>query len=260
MLEGVKLQMDWFPSRGAAPQADPGAEEAYAAMQRIDGLLMPQAKKAWRWRQLYLRALLDAELKTNGGKPNERCNEAFAELIKIYHAENADPTVRPPLPKKSPPRDPTTVASSEFSADCHAGKACDGVRASQDENNFWASANRQDVGAWWRKDLGNKLSIEKIRIQFRGFDGRYHFVPKTITFQVSDDGKTWTTAVSKSADVPANNSPYAATMHTYDINAKGRYVRVLFEDGTDDEVNNNKVVELVEVEVVRAGSAPVGNK
>ena len=99
MLEGVKLQMDWYPSRGAAPQADPGAEEAYAAMQRIDGLLMPQAKKAWRWRQLYLRALLDAELKTNGGKPNERCNEAFAELIKIYHAENADPAVRPPFSK-----------------------------------------------------------------------------------------------------------------------------------------------------------------
>jgi hypothetical protein len=49
-------------------------------------------------------------------------------------------------------------------------------------------------------------------------------------------------------------------MHTYDMNAKGRYVRLLFEDGTDDEVNNNKVVELVEVEVVRAGSAPVGNK
>jgi hypothetical protein len=98
-LEGVKLDLNWFPSRGAKPQADPGAEEAYAAMQRIDGLIMPQAKKAWRWRQLYLRALLDAELKTNGGKPNERCNEAFAELIKLYHAENANPAVRPPLPK-----------------------------------------------------------------------------------------------------------------------------------------------------------------
>jgi hypothetical protein len=98
-LEGVKLGMDWFPSKGAAPQADPGTEEAYAAMQRIDGFLTPQAKKAWRWRQLYLRALLDFELKTNGGKPNDRCNEAFAELIKIYHAENADPAVRSPLPK-----------------------------------------------------------------------------------------------------------------------------------------------------------------
>jgi hypothetical protein len=99
MLEGVKLQMDWFPSRGAAPQADPGAEEAYAAMQRVDELLTPQAKTAWRWRQLYLRALLDAELKTNGGKPNEKCNEAFSELIKLYHAENADPALRSPLPK-----------------------------------------------------------------------------------------------------------------------------------------------------------------
>ena len=98
-LEGVKLGMNWFPSKGAKPQADPGAEEAYATMRRIDGLLTSQAKKAWRWRQLYLRALLDAELKTNGGKPNERCTEAFAELIKIYHAENADPAVRPPLPK-----------------------------------------------------------------------------------------------------------------------------------------------------------------
>jgi hypothetical protein len=37
-------------------------------------------------------------------------------------------------------------------------------------------------------------------------------------------------------------------------------VRLLFEDGTDDEVGNSKAVELVEVEVVRADSAPVGNK
>jgi len=98
-LEGVKLDLNWFPSRGAKPRADPDAEEAYATMQRIDGLLTPQAKKAWRWRQLYLRALLDSELKTNGGKPNERCNEAFAELIQFYHAAHANPAVRPPLPK-----------------------------------------------------------------------------------------------------------------------------------------------------------------
>ena len=98
-LEGVKLGMDWFPSKGAKPQADPGAEEAYATMQRINGFLTPQGKRAWRWRQLYLRALLDAELKANGGKPNPRCNEAFAELIKLYHASNADPAVRPPLSK-----------------------------------------------------------------------------------------------------------------------------------------------------------------
>lgn len=98
-LEGVPLEMNWFPSKGAKPLADPGAEEAYATMQRIDKLLSPQARMSWRWRQLYLRALLDAELKANGGAPNDKCNEAFAELIKIYHAENAIGTIRPPLPK-----------------------------------------------------------------------------------------------------------------------------------------------------------------
>jgi len=98
-LEGVKLEMNWFPSKGAKPQADPGAEEAYATIQRVDEKLSLPARQSWRWRQLYLRTLLDAELKTNGGKPNARCYEAFAELIKIYHAENASDTIRPPLPK-----------------------------------------------------------------------------------------------------------------------------------------------------------------
>ncbi len=99
-LEGVQLEMNWFPSREAKPQADPGAEEAYATMQRVDKRLSPQARKSWRWRQLYLRALLDAELKANGGTPNDACNQAFAELIEIYHAENAEPHVRPPLPRQ----------------------------------------------------------------------------------------------------------------------------------------------------------------
>jgi hypothetical protein len=46
--------------------------------------------------------LLDAELKANGGKPNDRCNRAFAELITIYHAEDADPAIRPPIPSEKP--------------------------------------------------------------------------------------------------------------------------------------------------------------
>ncbi|MCX7414592.1 MAG: hypothetical protein NTW36_14275 [Planctomycetia bacterium] len=98
-LEGVPLDLNWFPSKGAAPRPDPGAEEAFATMERVDARLTPQARKSWRWRQLYLRSLLDAGLKANGGKPDDRCNEAFAELIRIYHAENANPALRSPLPK-----------------------------------------------------------------------------------------------------------------------------------------------------------------
>ena len=98
-LEGVPLEMNWFPSKGVKPRADLGAAEAFATMQKVDARLTPQARKSWRWRQLYLRTLLDAELKANGGSPNDRCNEAFAELIKLYHVENSPGTVRPPLPK-----------------------------------------------------------------------------------------------------------------------------------------------------------------
>lgn len=155
-----------------------------------------------------------------------------------------------------PPRNRLgTAASSEFGPGYHAGKASDGILSSRDEENFWASANRQDVGAWWQKNLGKKTAIEKIQIQFRGFGGHYHFVPKTITFQVSDDGKKWTTVVSKSADVPANERAYSEAMYTYGIHAEGRHVRLLFEDGTDEVKDDIKVVELVEVVVIEAGPA-----
>jgi hypothetical protein len=96
-LEGVKLDQDWFPTRGAKPQADPGAEEAYVTVLDAIGRLSPQARAAWRWRLLYLRTLLDAQLQANGGKPNAHCKDAFAELIEIYHARSANPCLRPPL-------------------------------------------------------------------------------------------------------------------------------------------------------------------
>jgi len=97
-LDGVKLGLDWFPSRGATPQSDPGAEAAYATVRRVEAKMTHQARQSWRWRLVFLRALLDAELKANRGVPNDRCRKAFAELIEIYHAQNADPAVRPPLP------------------------------------------------------------------------------------------------------------------------------------------------------------------
>lgn len=97
-LAGVKLQYDWFPSRGVKPQADPGAVEAYATVKRMEESLAPWARNSWRWRVLYLRALLDSDLKTNGGKPTPACEQAFRELIKIYGlTDKADPVVRPPL-------------------------------------------------------------------------------------------------------------------------------------------------------------------
>lgn len=98
-LEGIKLTMDWFPTKGCKPQADPGAEEAYALAKRVDTGLPEHARLAWRWRILFIRAMLDCELKINGGKPNEACMAGFRELMRIYHTTvKSDPNVRSPIP------------------------------------------------------------------------------------------------------------------------------------------------------------------
>jgi hypothetical protein len=99
--------------------------------------------------------------------------------------------------------------------------------------------------------MGALTPIPAIQIQFRVLDDCYIFVPKTITFQVSDDGNTWRTVVSKSTNVPAIRSKFNGKQYEYAIRDKGRYVRLLFEDGTDHQVGDSKVVELVEVRVVK---------
>lgn len=96
-LAGVKLLMNWFPSRGVKPQVDPGAEEAYAIVRKVDAKLPDWARESWRWRILKIRTMLDAELKRNGGSPNQACEEGFRELMEIYHSsEVTDPAVKPP--------------------------------------------------------------------------------------------------------------------------------------------------------------------
>jgi len=99
-LAGADIPAHWIPNRGAKPQPDPGAEDAWATVQQVDKALPQWSRSSWRWRVFYLRALLDARLKANGGTPDARCNEAFEELIRIYHAQGANPVLRPPAPRK----------------------------------------------------------------------------------------------------------------------------------------------------------------
>ena len=115
LLDGVKLMLDWFPSRGAEPRDDPGAEAARRTMEAVDARLTPQARRSWRWRQLLLRARLDAELKAADGAPTPLCEAAFAELIDLYHAQRADPVVRPPLAQCA-----STIPILEFHGDARA--------------------------------------------------------------------------------------------------------------------------------------------
>lgn len=72
------------------------ADRAWQLLQRADALLSPQVRKSWHWRILYLRGLIDAELAANDCRITDKCEEAFKELVSIYHAENAALVVSPP--------------------------------------------------------------------------------------------------------------------------------------------------------------------
>ena len=78
------------------------------------------------------------------------------------------------------------------------------------------------------------------------WDRGYAFVPKSITFQVSDDGAAWRTVLSKATALPKEGAPYGKTPSVFALTAQGRHLRLLFEDGSQ---NREQVVELTEVEV-----------
>jgi hypothetical protein len=74
------------------------AIDAYELAQKVDAQLSPEIQKSWRWRILFLRTLIDKEMHlTKGALKGEVLKDAFAELTRIYHADNAlDGWLRPP--------------------------------------------------------------------------------------------------------------------------------------------------------------------
>ncbi len=71
-------------------------DQAMRLAQEIEGTLATSVKAGWRWRIIYLRSVLQAELSRTD--PDERVlKTAFDELTAIYHAEHADTVLRPPM-------------------------------------------------------------------------------------------------------------------------------------------------------------------
>ncbi|KAB2664447.1 MAG: hypothetical protein DVB31_09870 [Verrucomicrobia bacterium] len=77
----------------------PQAREAFRLLDESANKMTPRARKAWRWRILYLRALIDRELlDTQGQLRGETLKKAFEELTSIYHAERAHSMpIHPPV-------------------------------------------------------------------------------------------------------------------------------------------------------------------
>lgn len=72
-----------------------GIEETWDILSRIDKQLEPRVRKAWRWRVLYLRSLIDYELLKHDFQVSGRCEEALTELEQMYYAARASTAVAP---------------------------------------------------------------------------------------------------------------------------------------------------------------------
>jgi len=79
------------------PEQDAGAERAYHLLKEVDKRLPQNRKKAWRWRILLLRAMLDYEIRQQKGVPNAAVEAGFQEILQIFHVEKGDVRVRPPV-------------------------------------------------------------------------------------------------------------------------------------------------------------------
>lgn len=73
--------------------------EALSLLSDADRRLPDCVRRSWRWRILYLRALLDDELSRNQEVKTDRCEEALEELTRIYYAGKAEFLVQPPSRK-----------------------------------------------------------------------------------------------------------------------------------------------------------------
>ena len=70
-------------------------EHSANTLRRVDSRLPKAARQAWRWRILFLRALLDEALHRSGGRPTRLSDDYFEELVQISCAENAEMIVSP---------------------------------------------------------------------------------------------------------------------------------------------------------------------
>jgi len=98
VADDVVKVVEIFERNHLRGQLGPSAEEAFERVHRIEARLTPRARAAWRWRIVYLRALIDREMFRTHGRPEGKAlRDAFRELKSIYHAERAHSMpIRPP--------------------------------------------------------------------------------------------------------------------------------------------------------------------
>ena len=69
----------------------------YEEVMKCDASLPDRIRSGWKWRLIYCRAVIDMEIVRTSGIPadSEEYRDRVSELIRLYHAENAEEYVKP---------------------------------------------------------------------------------------------------------------------------------------------------------------------
>ena len=96
------MELDHVNDPDAAPAGL--AQKALALAEKLDAALPEAGRRSWRWRLIYLRAVLDVERLVGRTVQSETAVAALRELIAIYglpkYSEELGPmhrAIRPPL-------------------------------------------------------------------------------------------------------------------------------------------------------------------
>ena len=71
-------------------------DSIYERTMRVNATIPEEMRKSWKWRIIYLRAVIDHELIHGGGIASDLCEECYQELIDLYHVEKGEYSVAPP--------------------------------------------------------------------------------------------------------------------------------------------------------------------
>ena len=75
--------------------------KALEILSKIDGKLPTWGKQSWRWRIIFLRAIIDVELKDNDLEISDKCEKAFEELAELFYSNGITEYKVSPLTKES---------------------------------------------------------------------------------------------------------------------------------------------------------------
>ncbi|MCE5323736.1 glycoside hydrolase family 20 zincin-like fold domain-containing protein [bacterium] len=98
VVDKASEAIDILESNHCREQIGENSAKAWELIKEADDSLCGDIRNSWRWRIIYLRALIDYEMfKTGGRLCGSTLKNSFAELTDIYYAQEAFGVVHPPI-------------------------------------------------------------------------------------------------------------------------------------------------------------------